>query len=112
VPELSPLYTVAEAAAYLRVMPQTVYRHIARGLLAPVVLAPRKLAARAAALVGRRPRRDCGTASLTLWDVGGKAAHALRPYYDALPTLRPDLWPDDPPRSKNAPPMPAKGGGA
>ena len=62
--------------------------------IAPIVRIARKMARNAAALIGRRPRRDGGTASLTLWDVGGRAAPALRRYYDALPSLRPDLWPD------------------
>ena len=34
--ELSRLLTVAETAAYLRVVPHTVYRWVSRGLIAPV----------------------------------------------------------------------------
>ena len=79
--------------------------------LAPVVRAARRLARRAAILFGRRPRRDGGTASLTLWDVGDNAAPALRRYYDALPSLRPDLWPEAaPPRRVGAPLRPRTGG--
>lgn len=50
--------------------------------LAPVIRIARKLARHAAIMIGRRSRSDGGTGSVTLWDVGGRVA----------PALRPDLW--------------------